>query len=177
MLLVYELQILLPGGPAPSGVNIVLGELMLRYTSDIDTDFIGSRTQRIFIMLRHYLCPVGKLEFCVQAGPFAWIMLFFVRRLTFLRVGQIASLFGCLNVGVYLSCSQGFSLNCSLFSSTFVLGGGGIVTIEGFVLYAGGIMVYTLILCYTKIGTLNQTEHAVSPHCTQHTVFPPCDHK
>ena len=56
MQLVYELQILLPGGPAPSGVNIVLGELMLRHTSDIDTDFIliGSQTQRICIMLRHY---------------------------------------------------------------------------------------------------------------------------
>ena len=44
--------------------------------------------------------------------------------------------FGCLNVGVYLSCSQGFSLICSLFRACLCLGGS--VAIEGFVLYAGG---------------------------------------
>ena len=47
--------------------------------------------------------------------------------------------FGCLNVGVYLSCSQGFSLICSLFRARLCWGGGGgSVAIEGFVLYAGG---------------------------------------
>ena len=35
----------------------------------------------------HMVCNVGKLEFCVHARPVAWIKLFFVRRLTFLRVG------------------------------------------------------------------------------------------
>ena len=48
--------------------------------------------------------------------------------------------FGCLNVGVYLSCSQGFSLICSLFRARLCWewGGGGSVAIEGVVLYAGG---------------------------------------
>ena len=46
--------------------------------------------------------------------------------------------FGCLNVGVYLSCSQGFSLICSLFRARLCWGGGVSVAIEGFVLYAGG---------------------------------------
>ena len=46
--------------------------------------------------------------------------------------------FGCLNVGVYLSGSQGFSLICSLFRARLCWGGGGSVAIEGFVLYAGG---------------------------------------
>ena len=45
--------------------------------------------------------------------------------------------FGCLNIGVYLSCSQGFSLICSLFRARLCWGGGS-VAIEGFVLYAGG---------------------------------------
>ena len=54
MPLVYELQILLSGGPAPSGVNIVLLGLMLGHTSDFDTNFIGSQTQNCFVMLRHY---------------------------------------------------------------------------------------------------------------------------
>ena len=49
-----------------------------------------------------------------------------------------ASPFGCLNVGVCLSCSQGFSLNCSLFRARLCWGGGGSVAFEGFVLYAGG---------------------------------------
>ena len=46
--------------------------------------------------------------------------------------------FGCLNGGVYLSCNQGFSLNCSLFRARLCWGGGGNVAFEGFVLYAGG---------------------------------------
>ena len=32
--------------------------------------------------------------------------------------------FGCLNVGVSLSCSQGVSLNCSLFRECLCWGGG-----------------------------------------------------
>ena len=43
--------------------------------------------------------------------------------------------FGCLNVGVCLSCSQGFSLNCSLFRARLCWGGGGSAA---FVLCAGG---------------------------------------
>ena len=47
--------------------------------------------------------------------------------------------FGCLNVGVCLSCSQGFFLNCSLSRARLCWGGGGgSVAFEGFVLYAGG---------------------------------------
>ena len=53
MPLVYELQILLSGGPAPSGVNIILLGLMLGHTSDFDMNFIGSQTQNFVIMLRH----------------------------------------------------------------------------------------------------------------------------
>ena len=49
MPLVYELQILLSGGPAPSGVNIVLLGLMLGHTSDFDTNYIGSQTH-IFLL-------------------------------------------------------------------------------------------------------------------------------
>ena len=44
---------MLSGGPAPSGVNIVLLGLMLGHTSDFDTNFIGSQTQNFCIMLRH----------------------------------------------------------------------------------------------------------------------------
>ena len=43
--------------------------------------------------------------------------------------------FGCLNVGVYLSGSQGFSLICSLSRARLCWGGS--VAIEGSVLYAG----------------------------------------
>ena len=48
--------------------------------------------------------------------------------------------FGCLNVGVCLSCSQAFSLNCCLFRAHLCWGGGGSgnIAFEGFVLYAGG---------------------------------------
>ena len=69
--------------------------------------------------------------------------------------------FGCLNVGVCLSCSQGFSLNCSLFRARLCGGGGGgSVTIEGFVLYAGedyGLYLYIMLLvqvmAYVMSGT------------------------
>ena len=44
-----------------------------------------------------------------------------------------------------------------LVLSTFVLGGGGSVTIEGFVLYAGGV--YTLILCYLCKYGLRDVRH------------------
>ena len=41
-------------------------------------------------------------------------------------------------VGVCLSCSQGFSLNCSLFRARLCWGRGGSVAFEGFVLFAVG---------------------------------------
>ena len=69
-------------------MNIVLGELMLRHTSDIDTDFIGSRTQRICRCL-------DNVVICSSVNIFKGCLDNFS--------------FGCLNVGVYLSCSQGFS--------------------------------------------------------------------
>ena len=45
------------------------------------------------------------MTFCFYAGPVALDNVVLVRQSTFLRVGYIASLFGCLNVGVYLSSS------------------------------------------------------------------------
>ena len=57
--------------------------------------------------------------------------------------------FGCLNVGVYLSSSQGFSHICSLFRARLCwgVGAGGSVANEGLVLYIGGD--YSLCLkCY-----------------------------
>ena len=59
-------------------------------------------------------------------------MLFFIRQLTFLRVSYIASSFGCLNVGVYLSCSQGFPSIAPCLEYVCA-GGGGSVAFEGFV--------------------------------------------
>ena len=81
-------------------------DLCLKHNTDCFINLVGSRTQFSVSYSSALLVPSWQLmSFCVHAGPVAWIMLFFVRWLTFLRVGWIASLFGCLNVGVYLSGS------------------------------------------------------------------------
>ena len=57
-------------------------------------------------------------------------------------------LFSCLNVGGCLSCSQGFSLNCSLFRAHLCWGGGS-VAFEGIVLYCRRGLYFVTKCCVT----------------------------
>ena len=58
--------------------------------------------------------------------------------------------FGCLNVGVYMSGSYGFSHICSLFRAHLCWGGGGgSVANMGLVLLCRrGLYIYALEICY-----------------------------
>ena len=63
-------------------------DLCLKHNTDFNTNLVGSRTQFSVSYSSALLVPCWQLmSFCVHAGPVAWIMLFLVRQLTFLRVG------------------------------------------------------------------------------------------
>ena len=111
-------------------------------------NLIGSGTQFSVLILLLGWCPVGSLcLFGVHAGPFAWIMLFFVRRLTFLMVGQIASLLVASMLGFACHAFRGFPSIAPCLEH--VCAGGGVVLQLRVLCYMpAGIMLFTLILCY-----------------------------
>ena len=63
-------------------------DLCLTHNTDCFMNLVGSRTQISVSYASALLVPCWQLMFlCVHAGSVAWIMLFFVRQLTFFRVG------------------------------------------------------------------------------------------
>ena len=63
-------------------------DLCLKDNTDFITNLVGPRTQISVSYSSAFLVPSWQLlTLCLYAGPVAWIMLFLIRQLTFLRVG------------------------------------------------------------------------------------------
>ena len=72
-------------------------------------------------------------------GRLPWIMLFFVRQLTFLRVGWIVSLLVASMLGFTCQAVRGFSHICSLFRARLCWGGGSVANMGFVSLYRRGL--------------------------------------
>ena len=99
-------------------------DLCFKHNTEFNTNLVGSRTQINVSYASALLVPCWQLmTFVYMPGRLPWIMLFIVRQLTILNGGLDSFSFGCLNVGVYLSSSWGFSHICSMFRAHLCWGG------------------------------------------------------